>query len=72
MLDASLTVKGIISWAAKLKIIAAANSALQPSRAAKDNFVALITPLEESTLYHVMGPNQLIDKIVKKKGVTCL
>jgi hypothetical protein len=51
---------------------AAANSASGTSRAAKDNFAALITPSEESTFYLVMGPNQLIDKIVKKKGVICL
>jgi hypothetical protein len=57
---------------AKNECFTAANSASQPSRAVKDNFVALITPLEELTLYLVMGPNQLIDKITKKKGVICL
>jgi hypothetical protein len=50
----------------------ATKSASGPSRAAKDKFVTLITPSEKSTFYLVMGPNQLIDKIAKKKGVICL
>jgi hypothetical protein len=57
---------------AKNRCFAAANSASRPSRAVKDNFVALITSSEESTFYLVMGPKQLINKIVKKKGVICL
>jgi hypothetical protein len=57
---------------AKSECFAAANFALQPSESTKDNFTALITPSEGSSLYLVMGPNQLINKIVKKQGVICL
>jgi hypothetical protein len=51
---------------------AAAISASRLSRPAKDNFAALITSSDKLTFCLVMGPNQLIDKIAKKRGVICL